>query len=348
MEHGNRALVFKEIGEFEKVLHLLLLPKPQISPGHVLVRIVLRPVHQFDLVLCSDLSVAEVFFDLSKNSETPKNTGVVAGHEGGLGIVEEIGDGVTLCSPGQRVHLDITFSYFLPYFQGSWQDYILIKEESAIPVPDKIEDDIAAQFSSNPWTVYGLCKEIDSPKGGYILITAATSTVGRLFIQLAAHEGYNIIAIVRREDVKEELISLGAVAVINSALEDVPKVVKQITNGEGAYLGIDLVGGTLTKSAAASVRDGGQVMVIGELGSGDVVISQKDLWRNVEISSWNASSYFLEKEKKEAAIKACWKLFEEGIWTLPPALKFDLSDFKQALHETRKSARAGKVLLQTK
>ncbi|KAJ7529276.1 hypothetical protein O6H91_15G041800 [Diphasiastrum complanatum] len=158
MEHGNRALVFKEIGEVEKVLHLLHLP--------VLMRILSRPVHPFDLVLCSDLSVAEVFFDLGKNSETLKNTGVVAGHEGGLGIVEEIGKGVTLCSPGQRVHLDITFSYLLPYFQGSWQDYILIKEESPIPVPDKIEDDIATQFSSNPWTVYGLCKESILPREG--------------------------------------------------------------------------------------------------------------------------------------------------------------------------------------
>ncbi|KAJ7523309.1 hypothetical protein O6H91_18G046100 [Diphasiastrum complanatum] len=96
-------------------------------------------------------------------------------------FVYKIGEGVTLCSPGQRVHLDITYAYFVAKFQGSWQDYMLIKEEHVVHVPKRVADDIAAQLSSNPFTVYVLLKEIDSPKGEHLLITAAASVVGRVW-----------------------------------------------------------------------------------------------------------------------------------------------------------------------
>ena len=62
---------------------------------------------------------------------------------------------------------------------GSWQEYLSVKENMLAPVPDSIPDEVASQFIINPWTVYGLLKDLAVPRGEYILQTAAGSVLGR-------------------------------------------------------------------------------------------------------------------------------------------------------------------------
>lgn len=54
-----------------------------------------------------------------------------------------------------------------------------ISEVDVIAVPDDISDDLASQFFINPWLVYGILKEINIPKGEYLVQNAAGSVVGR-------------------------------------------------------------------------------------------------------------------------------------------------------------------------
>ena len=92
--------------------------------------------------------------------------------------IVQVGEGVTKFVKGQRVVPLVMLSYF-KNGQGTWQDYILVDEANAFPVPPSVSDEVAAQFIVNPWTAMGLMEKLAVPKGEYILQTAAASSMGR-------------------------------------------------------------------------------------------------------------------------------------------------------------------------
>ena len=93
---------------------------------------------------------------------------------------------------------------------GAFQEYILLDEKLVWPVPDDMSDETAAQFVINPWTSYSMLKDLQVPKGDYMIQSAANSTLGKQIISLAKHWGIKTINVVRRPEAKAELKSLGA------------------------------------------------------------------------------------------------------------------------------------------
>ncbi|CAM6113723.1 unnamed protein product [Calypogeia fissa] len=128
-------------------------------------------------------------------------------------------------SKGQRVYP------FIPEegprsVQGTWQDYIL-----AIP-------ELMSYFMVREFLPHAV--------GKYVVQSAAGSSLGLLFIQIAHHHGIKTINLVGRDDLKADLKGLGADEVINYAKEDTVARVKEITGGGMAYGGFDCVGGSIT------------------------------------------------------------------------------------------------------
>lgn len=63
----------------------------------------------------------------------------------------------------------------------------------------------------NPLTVIGLLEVTAVPPGSHLLVTAASSTVGRMLIQYAKTQGVKTIGTVRRQEHVEELKAMGCV-----------------------------------------------------------------------------------------------------------------------------------------
>jgi len=254
----------------------------------------------------------------------------------------QVGEGVTTVAKGQRV---------VPFLveerlkgEGSWQQYISLRQEFVWPVPDSISDVAAAQFIVNPWTVYGMLTDLKVPKGEYVLQTAAGSVLGRQLIQLAKHWGIKTINIVRRAEQKEELKALGADEVISTdEEEDVTTRVKEITGGKLAYAAVDAVAGTFTKQVAASVRDGGQVFIYGVLGGYDAIVGVGDLFRGVHVAAWSLFNGLTERFGEY--IDEVSKLMEAKIIVPIAGETYDLADFQLAIKKSTEVARGGKVIL---
>ncbi len=245
---------------------------------------------------------------------------------------------------GQRVVPFIALD--LPNVEGSWQQYVCVKEELVWPVPDSISDEAAAQFVINPWTLYGMLTDLEVPKGEYVLQTAAGSVLGRQVIQLAKHWGIKTINVVRRGEQKEELKALGADEVIctnEEGEEDVATRVKQITGGKLAYGAIDPVAGALTKQVVASVRDGGQVFVFGFLGGNDITVGVGDLFRGVRVTGWNLYHAFTSSERCKVLTNGVSKLMQDKIIVPLMGETYDLADFQLAIKKSTEGG--GKVLL---
>lgn len=325
------ALVDFDANDPESSLKLITKPIPKAESGHVVVRITLRPVNPTDLIGIRTGRIVKGIEGLA----TP-------GSEG-FGVVHEVGEGVVKVKVGQRV---------VPFFiesrakgEGSWQEYVSVREEMLWAVPDTISDEAAAQFVINPWTVYGMLSDLQVPKGEYVLQTAAGSVLGRQVIQLAKHWGVKTINVVRRAEQKQELLALGADEVICSSDEDVVARVSAITGKKLAWGALDCVSGEMTKKVMASVRWGGQVFVYGVLSSFDATIAITDLFRGVRLSGWILYNSSSDPEKRKEYAEAVAKLMEERVIIPLEGEKYELADFKVAIAKTEEVARGGKVLL---
>ncbi len=230
--------------------------------------------------------------------------------------------------------------------EGSWRQYVCVKEELVWAVPDSISDEAAAQFTATPWTLYGMLTYLKVPAGEYVLQTAAGSVLGRQVIQLAKHWGIKTINVVWRAEQKEELKALGADEVISTDEdEDVATRVKEIIGGKLAYGAIDPVAGTLTKQVVASVRDGGQVFLCGSLGGNDITIGMGDLFRGVCVTQWNLYHEMASAERRKVFTDGVLKLMEAKIIVPLVGETYDVGDFQLAIKKTLEVARGGKVLL---
>ena len=102
-------------------------------------------------------------------------------------------------------------------------------------------------------------------KGDFVVVTAASSSVGVAAIEMVKAEGGISIAVTRSSAKKAQLLKLGADHVIATGEEDLVARVNEITSGKGARIVFDPIGGTILESLAAAAAVKGTVFEYGAL-----------------------------------------------------------------------------------
>ena len=92
-------------------------------------------------------------------------------------------------------------------------------------------------------TAHGLIEDAKVTKWDFVLIPAASSSVGLAAIQIANYAGATTIALTRTSTKKQQLLAAGAVHFIATEEVDLVGEVMRITNGQGARVAFDPVGG---------------------------------------------------------------------------------------------------------
>ncbi|GAB4818613.1 hypothetical protein N2152v2_005659 [Parachlorella kessleri] len=305
---------------------------PSPGPGQVLIKLYLRTINPVEFFQAAG------FFK-------PQPPPFVIGIEG-VGVVEALGpDTSGPFRPGQRV-------VGINYTQGTFQQYVVEDEKKLYAVPDEMSDDVAAQFYLNPFTALALVDTLDAPKGAWILQTAAGSAVGRIVIQLAKHKGVKTINVVRREAQAEELKQLGAdeVLVVNDETPEgeLASKVQDITGGEGAYGAAECVGDTLTGEVVNAVRPGGTTLVYGNLShKPNLSIPTAAFFRGRKVDGCSVVRWLeAQGDKVTAHYDEMARLLIDGVVTPYTGKRFPLESVKEAMEESTKVARGGKVLLE--
>eukprot|EP00842_Homolaphlyctis_polyrhiza_P003690 jgi/Hompol1/4321/HPOL_001575-RA len=312
-------------------------PRPVPGAGEVLVNIKLRPVNPADF-----LSVLGVYPGFA-----PKSFPATPGLEG-YGIVAEVGAGVTAVKVGQRV---------VPLASakdgnGTWQEYVVISQYAAIPVPDNVSDASAAQLFVNPLSVLGMLRNAAVPHGEYILQDAAGSTLGRQLIQVAKARGIKTANVVRRTAQIEELKAIGADVVVSTeglnTAEEIAEAILAATAGKRAYAAVSAVGGQTTSALTIALRDGGLVQVYGVLQGvhGHVHIPSL-LFRGITVKGYwlSADMGSLTDAERTAAIAEAFDLMGKGLMVPNSGEIYQLENVAAALIKSNETARGGKILL---
>src|SRR6266853_1843361 len=345
MQIEFRAIVQSEYGAPEKVLTIAerQFKTEDLGVDDVLVKVRARPVHPGDIHILSGLPQGGPIMPI------PEGTLRVPGFEG-VGTILQIGtnpEAAKRFSEGQRVA-------FFPAM-GSWAEYVAVRYESLLPLPDEIHDQIAAQMLINTVTASILIKAghnslkppIKLPV--YILQNAAASGVGRLLTQVALDRGVRPIRLVRSNESAERLRSaLPGPPVYSTSDSNWKQQVREALAGHKLEVAFDAVGGKAIDDLAEVVDDGGTIINFGSFGCNMGTNIYSLAPNNVALKSVSIMSWFrLTQDEKRQDFELALSLATNHQELFEVAHEYEFADFQKAIHHASRPGKTGIVLLKS-
>ncbi len=201
------------------------------------------------------------------------------------GTIEEVGANVSTFKVGQRVLATIHGGGYAEYAVADWR--------TVVPIPDDLEFGKATALLVQGLTALGLLADLKS--GQTILIHAAAGGVGSLLVQLAKHKGARVLGTASTAEKLEKIASLGADVGINYTESDWTDEVLTATDGKGADLIIEMVGGEIGRQNLKCLATGGTMIVYGAASGEDFQISALSLLGKMQM----VKGYNLNLETRE-------------------------------------------------
>jgi propanol-preferring alcohol dehydrogenase len=254
------------VTDFTQPLELQERPRPQAGPGQVLVRMEACG-------LChTDIHAAHG--DWPVKPEPP----FVPGHEG-VGIVVELGPGVTEVEVGDRVAMPWlgyacgTCDYCVSGWEtlcleqknmgysidGGFGEYATAYSRYVVKVPDRIDPFDAAPLTCAGVTTYKAVK-VAGTRSSDLVAVFGVGGLGHLAIQYAAIAGGRVIAVDVIDEKLELALELGAEFTVNAAKEDPIEAIQRLG---GADQAIALaVSPKAFEQAYGSLRRGGTLVFV--------------------------------------------------------------------------------------
>ncbi len=161
---------------------------------------------------------------------------------------------------------------------GGMAEQAIAPVTSVFDAPAELDDCEAAAFLL-PFHVGYLALHIRAGlrPGESVLVTAAASGVGTAAIQLAVAAGARVIAVAGGAEKGSLCESLGAFAAIDHQTGDLFDRVMELTDGRGADVAFDLVGGDLTEAVWLCMAREGRYLPVGFNGDGQGGFTGKPL-----------------------------------------------------------------------
>ena len=179
------------------------------------------------------------------------------------GLIEAIGPAVTGFSIGDRVALVPAYGVAQYALYG---EVAIAPVRSLVAIPDHVSFVEAAATWAAYGTAWGGLVAVGALKAGQsVVIPAASSSVGLAAIQVARRLGARPVALTRTSAKADELRRLGASAVIATTEQDVVAEIRSLTDGHGAELVFDPVGGPEFATLARATAAGGTLVLYGAL-----------------------------------------------------------------------------------
>jgi NADPH:quinone reductase-like Zn-dependent oxidoreductase len=246
-----RIVRFHRLGGPE-VLQVDEVPLPEPGAGEVRLR-----------VKAIGLNRAEVMFRQGRYLVQPVLPSKL-GYEAS-GIVEAVGPGVDATWIGKTAS---TVPAFAADTYGVYGDVAIVPAIAMAEYPEKLSYEEGTSIWMQYLTSYGaLIMHGKITKGDFVLITAASSSVGIAAIEIAKAEGAISIATTRSSKKRAELLAAGADHVIVTDEEDLAARVKDITGGKGARIIFDPIAGKGIEALAGAASFGGTIFEYGALAS---------------------------------------------------------------------------------
>ncbi len=238
-----KAIRVEEFGEPD-VIQYVDVERPSPAAGEALIKVKSAGINYADTMRRRDQYVERQELPFTPGSEV-------------AGEVFEVGEGVEDVSVGDRV---VTL-----LGTGGYADYAVAPSRNLIPMPDGLDFDQAAAIPLQGLTAYHCIKTSGALQDGEsVLVHAAAGGVGTLAVQIAKLLGAGkVIATASSEEKLDLARSLGADVLINYTQDDWPEQVREATDGRGADIILEMVGGDFLEKNLKCLNVFGQMVVFG-------------------------------------------------------------------------------------
>jgi NADPH:quinone reductase-like Zn-dependent oxidoreductase len=186
------------------------------------------------------------------------------------GIIDAVGKDVAGFAVGDIVS---TIPAFSLNKYSTYGEVILAPDHAVVKHPESLSFVEAASVWMMFLTAYGaLGFDAQVKAGDFVIIPAASSSVGLAAIQIANYAGATPIALTRTSEKKQRLHEAGAPHVIATQEQDMLAEVMRITDGNGARVVFDPVGGPDFPKLIATLTFQGTAYIYGALSEDDTPI----------------------------------------------------------------------------
>ena len=259
------------------------------------------------------------------------------------GVISEVGSDVTSFNKGDKV-MAVTG-------HGAFAEEVCVQENKITLIPEGMDFITAASMSLTYGTsAYALFQRAKIKENDVILIHGATGGVGITAIEISKAVGATVIATASTDEKLKIAKEYGADYCINYTQNEFKEKVKEITNGSGANIIYDPVGGKVFDQSLRCIAWNGRILVIG-FASGTIASAPTNLpllkncsivgvfwgaWREREPNGHNINMEKILKWWKEKKVK-------------PKVSKvFNLEDTKYALQALINREVIGKAVIKVR
>ena len=198
----------------------------------------------------------------------------ILGYEA-AGLVEALGPDVVGFNIGDAVSVVPAFS-FADY--GMYGELVNVPVHALVKHPENLSFEEAAASWMMFVTAYGALIDIGNLQAGEtVLIRAASSSVGLAAIQIANMVGAVPVALTRTSQKRQALLDAGAAHVIATEEQDLLNEVMSITDGKGARMAFDPVGGAYAGQIFKVLGMQGIFFQYGALDAQDIPVPVMDV-----------------------------------------------------------------------
>ena len=240
-----RAVIITEPGGPE-VLQWEEVPDPVPGPGEVLIDVAAAGVNRADLLQRQGLY------------PPPPGTPPYPGMEVS-GRIESVGAGVTGWQPGDEVCALMA--------GGGYAEKVAVPAGQVLPAPPGLDLVHTAALPETVSTVYANLVQVAGLRDGdTLLVHGGASGIGTTAIQLGKALGARVICTAGSAEKLDRCRALGADVAISYRDEDFVEVVKDVTDGHGADVILDIMGASYLARNLAALATEGRLVIIGRQG----------------------------------------------------------------------------------
>ena len=258
------------------------------------------------------------------------------------GIVVKLGSNTSRWKTGDRVCALVAGGGYAEYVTAPWQQ--------CLPIPGDLSMSEAAALPETFFTVWSNVFERGAlADGETLLVQGGSSGIGVTAIQLAHAFGNRVFVTAGSDEKCRTCEQLGAERAINYNSEDFVNVVKDITDGRGVDVILDMVAGDYVPRELQCLADDGRLVIIAFLGGTKTQLNMTDiLRRRLTITGSTLRPRPVEFKARLAAAleKKVWPLIAAG--KVRPVIhgRYALQDASEAHRVMESSSHIGKLMLQ--
>lgn len=326
----NRIVRFHETGGPE-VLQIEDVPVPQPGPGEILLRTRALGLNRAEAMFRSGEYVIDAVFPAGNGYEAAGN-------------VEALGEGVSGLSIGEAVSVVPSFTLVDYPVHG---EHVLVPAHAVVAHPTSLSFEEAAAVWMPFVTAYGgLIDTAGAREGDTVIITAASSSVGLAAIQVAHRVGARAVALTRTSAKREQLLAAGADEVIASAEEDVVARILELTDGHGARIVFDPVGGPVLAQLVTAAAHEAHLVIYGKLDTEPMPLDVGEvLAKHLTLRGFELFEATLDPQRRAAAVEFVRDGLADGAFTPAIDRTFSLQEIVAAHEYMEAGGQIGKIVL---